>query len=92
MLVEDSLYARFWAGGRDRKGMNPFGALLLEIRDESREAAYPAKSGSEPAVSVVRRNLFTLGGWFGLLNLIVKSLRVFGPVRHLRQPRGELTG
>ena len=39
MLVEDSPYDRYWGGGRDRKGRNRLGILLMEIRDEIRNAA-----------------------------------------------------
>jgi ribA/ribD-fused uncharacterized protein len=39
MLVEDSPYDRYWGGGRDRKGKNRLGVLLMEIRDEIRNPA-----------------------------------------------------
>jgi len=36
MLVEDSPYDRYWGIGRDGKGKNRLGILLMEIRDEIR--------------------------------------------------------
>ncbi len=38
LLVEDSPYDRYWGAGRDRKGKNRLGMLLMEIRDEIRNA------------------------------------------------------
>jgi ribA/ribD-fused uncharacterized protein len=39
MLVEDSPYDRYWGAGRDGKGKNRLGVLLMEIRDEIQSAA-----------------------------------------------------
>ena len=39
MLIEDSPYDRYWGAGRDRKGKNRLGVLLMEIRDEIRDTA-----------------------------------------------------
>ena len=39
MLVEDSPYDRYWGCGRDEKGKNRLGILLMEVRDEIRKAA-----------------------------------------------------
>lgn len=38
-LVEDSPYDRYWGAGRDGKGKNRLGILLMEIRDEIRSGA-----------------------------------------------------
>jgi ribA/ribD-fused uncharacterized protein len=38
MLLEDSPYDRYWGGGRDGKGKNRLGVLLMEVRDEIRSA------------------------------------------------------
>jgi ribA/ribD-fused uncharacterized protein len=37
-LVEDSPYDRYWGAGRDRKGKNRLGILLVELREEIRTA------------------------------------------------------
>lgn len=37
-LIEDSPYDRYWGAGRDRKGKNRLGVLLMEIRSEIRAA------------------------------------------------------
>jgi ribA/ribD-fused uncharacterized protein len=37
-LVEDSPYDRYWGAGRDRKGKNRLGLILMEVRDEIRGA------------------------------------------------------
>ncbi len=39
MLVEDSPHDRYWGCGRDGKGKNRLGILLMEVRDEIRNAA-----------------------------------------------------
>ena len=38
VLIEDSPYDRYGGVGRDRKGKNRLGCLLMEIRDEIRAA------------------------------------------------------
>jgi len=38
-LIEDSPYDRFWGCGRDGKGKNRLGHLLMALRDEIREDA-----------------------------------------------------
>jgi ribA/ribD-fused uncharacterized protein len=36
-LVEDSPYDRYWGAGKDGRGKNRLGALLMELRDELRK-------------------------------------------------------
>lgn len=39
VLVENSPYDRYWGCGRDGRGKNRLGALLVEVRQELREQA-----------------------------------------------------
>ena len=40
-LVENSVYDYFWGCGRDRRGANMYGQVLMNIRDKLREEAQP---------------------------------------------------
>lgn len=41
-LIEDSPYDRYWGAGRDGKGKNRLGHLLMELREELSAATSPA--------------------------------------------------
>lgn len=48
-LVENSQYDYYWGCGRDRRGKNTYGQLLMKVRDKLRaeQATEPESSGTE---------------------------------------------
>ncbi len=44
-LVENSAYDYFWGCGRDRRGHNHYGKVLMNVRDKLRQEAKEAEQG-----------------------------------------------
>lgn len=45
MLVENNQYDYFWGCGRDRRGSNSYGKVLMDVRDKLREEQSAATAG-----------------------------------------------
>jgi hypothetical protein len=43
-LVENNSYDYFWGCGRDRRGYNYYGRILMNVRDKLREEADPQRT------------------------------------------------
>jgi ribA/ribD-fused uncharacterized protein len=47
-IVESSLYDYYWGCGRDGRGLNTYGEVLMDVREKLRAAATVSSPASEP--------------------------------------------